>query len=204
MYKENMMKYLLIAAALPVAVLTIAWKSAQLQCVGYCDPPNEIITNRSFEEITVDPRIPDGWIGNDLTGSEGQDCTTAYLGSCSFLMQSHGANRARTLTQIIDHQGHATEIGFLRIAIKSDGKDQGYPAISTIYHHADGTTETFTTLGMGGFHDWEVYISSYTVSQDYVSIEVVLTFGGAEKIWFDAASLEWLPGTNPGGGTPVP
>ncbi len=194
------MKYLLAVAALSVVVLAVGWtRPLTCESVGTCPPPNtnQLVTNGSFEVMTLDAHIPDGWIGDGLTGSEGQDCTTAQEGQCSFLMQAHGANRVKTLTQIINHQGLATEVGTLSFVVKSEGVDQGFPAIAAIYHHADGSTETFTAPGEGGFHSWQGYDVSYTVSQDYTSIEVVLTFGGAEKVWFDSARLTYFPAPPP-------
>jgi hypothetical protein len=75
------------------------------------------------------------------------------------------------------------------VDVKSEGKAQGFPTFGVSYNHADGTFDSFTFAAEGGFHDWQQYIGDYVVTQDYVSIDYTLTFGGAEHVWYDNVVL---------------
>ena len=192
------MKYVFVVTALTAVLFGVGYTICETES-GQCEPVNSfnLVVNPSFEELTIDNRIPDGWLASGLSGSEGQDCTTASTDTCSFQMSAHGANKVKTVSQMIDRQGFANDFGTFRVFVKSEGKAKGFPTYSAIFHHADGTSETVTFPAEGGFHDWQQYESVFTVSQDYVSIEVVLTFGGAEHVWFDDVFLRLGPGIPP-------
>ena len=195
------MKYVLAVTALTAAVFGVGYEICELDG-GRCDPVSEwdFASNPSFEDATLDDQIPDDWFASGLSGNEGRDCTTAHTGSCSFQMSARGANKIKTVSQLIDDQGIANESVLMTVFVKSEGKAQDSPTYSATFYHADGSSETFTFPAEGGFHDWQLYSADYHVMQDYVSVEITLTFGGAEHIWFD--DVQFIGHAAPPVGTP--
>jgi hypothetical protein len=180
------MKYVLVVLAVTAVMFGVGYEICELDG-GRCEPVThkDFASNPSFEEATQDEQIPDNWFATGLSGNEGRDCTTAHTGSCSFQMSARGANKVKTLSQLIDDQGAANESVFMAVFVKSEGKAQDFPTYSATFYHADGTSEVFTFAAEGGFHNWLEYTGEYSVLQDYVSAKITLTFGGAEHIWFD-------------------
>jgi len=125
-----------------------------------------------FEEDADGDGLPDQWFYQQfVAGVDGQDCTQAYTGSCSLLVQGDGT--LKKAKQLFHQAGLAGDSYTLTLRSSADNAGLGRLRAAIRVRHTNGTSMyEFVNLDKGT-HDWQEYTIPFTTTDDYDFIRVL-------------------------------
>ena len=132
--------------------------------------PLPLIFNPSFEDDSDLDGLPDLWTYRNFNGVDGQDCTQAYSGACSLMIDGNGL--LKKSKQIVYQAGLAGDSYTFSLRSKTDNATTGRLRAAIRVKHSDGTSMyVFINLEKGS-HDWQEYSIPFVAASDYDSIVV--------------------------------
>jgi hypothetical protein len=155
-------------------------------------PAEAGLENGGLEIDDNSDSVPDGWTGSGLLlqlGLDGQDCTVAHTGSCSFRFR--GGLRQKRLAQTVALAGERGDVLDLAYWVKTLGVT---PLVlgraQVIFQRADGGSRAIGVALPFGTRDWTRYSFRARAPHDYVNVRVeFISHRLLGRTWIDDVEL---------------
>ncbi len=153
--------------------------------------PAEFFTNGGFEiDTSPGDGMPDGWTGSKLViPQDGQDCTVAHSGSCSFRFAETGSKKK--LTQTAAASGAAGDLLLFSFWYRDDGAaDVDKPMqIQATVLYAGGGKGKFKLKVPAGAADWTRVEFPFYPQKDYTGVTITIKSNKTTTTWLDDMSF---------------
>ena len=134
-------------------------------------PVAALILNGGFEIDSNGDGRPDYWQAINAAPEDGQYCTFAHGGLCSFYSTATGPTKF--VYQVVNRSGAAGDSYQLSVWAATRNAAGTPTGAVVILRYADGSKQTFTKGYNLGTHGWQNYHLNFTAQKNYTSIIVI-------------------------------